>query len=58
MMLCCREEVGIAMHDHVVVKGDRTGFVRYVGHLDNVGQPSAIFVGLELEAPGEWFICG
>ena len=36
----------------MVVKGDRTGFVRYIGHLDNVGKPSAIFIGLELDAPG------
>ena len=42
----------IKVNDYVVVKGKRTGHVRYLGHLDNIGQPNAIFVGLDLDAPG------
>jgi len=37
--------------DHIVVKGEKTGYVRYLGHLDNVAPANAVFVGLELDAP-------
>lgn len=43
----------IQLNDHVVVKGERTGCVRYIGHLENIGQPNMLFVGLELDAPGK-----
>ncbi|XP_048237928.1 uncharacterized protein LOC124150358 isoform X2 [Haliotis rufescens] len=43
--------VQVQLDDHVVIKGDRTGHIRYVGHLDKIGQPNMIFVGLELDAP-------
>ncbi|XP_046565215.1 uncharacterized protein LOC124273916 [Haliotis rubra] len=43
--------VQVQLDDHVVIKGDRTGYIRYVGHLDKIGQPNMIFVGLELDAP-------
>ncbi|CAH1789280.1 unnamed protein product, partial [Owenia fusiformis] len=41
------------LNDHVVVRGDRTGKVRYIGHLENVGKSvnNSIFIGLELDAP-------
>ncbi|KAK7507882.1 hypothetical protein BaRGS_00000847 [Batillaria attramentaria] len=42
----------VQLGDHVVVKGERTGRIRYIGHLDKIGQPNMVFVGLELDAPG------
>ncbi|XP_033728058.1 uncharacterized protein LOC117317365 [Pecten maximus] len=42
----------VQMNDHVVAKGDRTGFIRYLGHLDGIGHPNMLFVGLELDSPG------
>ena len=39
---------------HVVVKGERTGYIEYIGHLDGVGQPNNVFVGLNLDAPGTY----
>ncbi|KAL5005922.1 hypothetical protein ScPMuIL_017080 [Solemya velum] len=41
----------IQLNDHVVVKGERTGCVQYIGHLENLGKPNMLFVGLELDAP-------
>ncbi|XP_035661178.1 uncharacterized protein LOC118405678 isoform X3 [Branchiostoma floridae] len=41
----------VQLNDHVVLRGDRTGLVRYIGHLDNVGAPAVIYVGIELDAP-------
>lgn len=41
----------VQLGDHVVVKGERTGRIRYIGHLDKIGQPNMVFVGLELDAP-------
>lgn len=38
--------------DHVVVRGDRVGHVRYLGHLDGRNQPSTVFAGIALDAPG------
>ena len=46
--------VHIETGDHIVVRGDRTGHVRYIGHLDNDGPPTAVYVGIELDAPGIW----
>ena len=43
----------VQLGDHVVVKGERTGRIRYIGHLDKIGQPNLVFVGLELDAPGK-----
>ena len=45
--------LSIDLDDHVAIKGDRTGYIRYVGHLDDIGKPSAVFVGLELDAKGK-----
>jgi hypothetical protein len=42
----------VQLGDHVVIKGERTGRIRYIGHLDKIGQPNMVFVGLELDAPG------
>ncbi|XP_069107513.1 uncharacterized protein [Argopecten irradians] len=42
----------VQMNDHVVAKGDRTGCIRYLGHLDGIGHPNMLFVGLELDSPG------
>jgi hypothetical protein len=44
----------VNLDDHVVVKGERTGYIRYIGHLDiKIGQPNMVFVGIELDAPGK-----
>lgn len=41
----------VQLGDHVVIKGERTGRIRYIGHLDKIGQPNMVFAGLELDAP-------
>ncbi|KAL8596733.1 hypothetical protein ACOMHN_046350 [Nucella lapillus] len=41
----------VQLGDHVVIKGERTGRIRYIGHLDKIGQPNMVFVGIELDAP-------
>lgn len=41
----------VQLGDHVVIKGDKTGRIRYIGHLDKIGQPNLVFAGLELDAP-------
>ncbi|XP_064646296.1 uncharacterized protein LOC135499471 isoform X2 [Lineus longissimus] len=42
----------VNLDDHVVVKGERAGYIRYIGHLDiKIGQPNMVFVGVELDAP-------
>eukprot|EP00058_Branchiostoma_floridae_P025441 XP_002610931.1 hypothetical protein BRAFLDRAFT_91528 [Branchiostoma floridae] len=46
-----RPKFHVQLNDHVVLRGDRTGLVRYIGHLDNVGAPAVIYVGIELDAP-------
>ncbi|GFO32440.1 cell polarity protein alp11 [Plakobranchus ocellatus] len=43
----------VQLGDHVVIKGEKTGRIRYIGHLDRIGEPNLVFVGLELDAPGE-----
>ncbi|XP_074654962.1 uncharacterized protein LOC141908707 [Tubulanus polymorphus] len=45
------EKENVEVGDHVVVRGNRTGFIRYIGHLDKISQPQIIFIGLELDAP-------
>ncbi|XP_078701276.1 uncharacterized protein LOC144927608 [Branchiostoma floridae x Branchiostoma belcheri] len=46
-----RPKFHVQLNDHVVLRGDRTGLVRYIGHLDNVGAPAVVYVGIELDAP-------
>ncbi|XP_072033822.1 uncharacterized protein [Amphiura filiformis] len=41
----------IHLDDHVSVKGDRTGYVRYIGHIDHSTNPQAIYVGVQLDLP-------
>ncbi|XP_061164316.1 uncharacterized protein LOC133173342 [Saccostrea echinata] len=41
----------VQQNDHVVAKGDRTGQIRYIGHLDKQGQSNLLFAGLELDSP-------
>lgn len=43
----------VQLNDHVVAKGDRTGHIRYIGHLDKQTQPNLLFTGLELDSPGQ-----
>ena len=47
--------VEVLLGDHVVLRGEKTGHVRYLGHVDGVQQSEGVFVGIELDAPGE---CG
>ncbi|XP_059174741.1 uncharacterized protein LOC131954912 [Physella acuta] len=44
-------KIVVQLGDHVVIKGEKTGRIRYIGHLDKIGQPNMVFVGLELDAP-------
>ncbi|XP_005097528.2 uncharacterized protein LOC101853550 [Aplysia californica] len=44
-------KVLVQLGDHVVTNGEKTGRIRYIGHLDKIGQPNMVFVGLELDAP-------
>ncbi|RUS90551.1 hypothetical protein EGW08_001728 [Elysia chlorotica] len=41
----------VQLGDHVVIRGEKTGRIRYIGHLDKIGQPNLVFAGLELDAP-------
>lgn len=41
----------VRVNDHIVVRGDRTGYIRYIGHLNKIGPPNTVFIGLELDAP-------
>lgn len=49
---CFRDKASIELGSHIVMKGEKTGFIRYLGHLDGVGQPKVVFAGVELDAPG------
>ena len=48
-----RLKVEVLVNDHIVLKGEKTGHVRYLGHLDGVGQPQVVFAGVALDAPGK-----
>ncbi|XP_041470532.1 restin homolog [Lytechinus variegatus] len=41
----------VRLEDHVLIKGERTGFVRFIGHLEKSSVPNTVFVGLHLDAP-------
>ncbi|XP_062613971.1 uncharacterized protein LOC134275715 isoform X2 [Saccostrea cucullata] len=41
----------VQLNDHVVAKGDRSGQIRYIGHLDKQAQSNLLFAGLELDLP-------
>ncbi|XP_071478968.1 uncharacterized protein [Diadema antillarum] len=45
------ENLTIRLDDHVLIKGERTGHVRYIGHLDRSSSPSTVYVGIHLDAP-------
>ncbi|XP_022079126.1 uncharacterized protein LOC110973031 isoform X2 [Acanthaster planci] len=51
MMRGLNHSFTIHLDDHVATKGDRTGLIRYIGHLDNANSTQAVYVGLELDAP-------
>ncbi|XP_078492970.1 uncharacterized protein LOC104266347 isoform X2 [Ciona intestinalis] len=40
----------LQQNDQVMVRGSKTGIVRYIGHLDGVGTPSVVYIGLELNS--------
>lgn len=58
----------VQLDDHVVVKGDKSGTIRYIGHIDRNRQANVLYVGLELDTPGgkhdgyylgkRYFLCG
>ncbi|XP_050388591.1 uncharacterized protein LOC126807804 isoform X2 [Patella vulgata] len=39
----------IQVGDHVSDKENRSGYIKYIGHLDRIGQPNMLFAGLELD---------
>ncbi|KAK3082826.1 hypothetical protein FSP39_006492 [Pinctada imbricata] len=39
----------IQLDDHIVARGDKAGYVRYIGHLDHSSQSHMVYVGLELD---------
>lgn len=41
----------VQLDDHVTTKGDVTGFIRYIGHMDNTDQSNSLFAGIELDSP-------
>ncbi|GAB1600519.1 ras guanine nucleotide exchange factor Y-like [Argonauta hians] len=41
----------VRLNDHIMVQENRTGHVRYIGHLDNMGSSNTVFIGLELDTP-------
>ena len=47
------KDITVAVGDHVVVAGLKTGLVKYVGHIDGASDKHCIFVGLQLDAPGK-----
>lgn len=57
IITCCvlfyRQKLPLEVGSHIVMKGDRTGYVRYLGHLDGVGQHKVVFAGIQLDAPGD-----
>lgn len=49
----CSSKLQLQPDDQVLVRNNKVGVVRYVGHLDSVGTPSVVYVGVELELPGK-----
>ncbi|KAJ8321108.1 hypothetical protein KUTeg_002695 [Tegillarca granosa] len=45
------KHLSVQINDHVVIEGNRTGYIRYIGHMDKIGQPNLLFAGIELDAP-------
>lgn len=41
----------VRLEDHVLIKGERTGFVRFIGHLEKSSLPNTVYVGLHLDVP-------
>ncbi|XP_029640033.1 ras guanine nucleotide exchange factor Y [Octopus sinensis] len=41
----------VRLNDHIMVRGNRTGHIRYIGHLDKMDSANTVFIGLELDAP-------
>ncbi|KAH3787471.1 hypothetical protein DPMN_165595 [Dreissena polymorpha] len=45
-------KLDVKLNDHVTVKGGHSGYIRYIGHVDNADQSHTVLVGLELETAG------
>ncbi|KAJ8418798.1 hypothetical protein AAFF_G00002970 [Aldrovandia affinis] len=45
------QKVQVNVQDYVIMSGNQSGTVHYVGHLDNSGTAGAVFLGLELDEP-------
>lgn len=46
------DSLTVRLEDHVLIKGERTGFVRFIGHLEKSSLPNTVYVGLHLDVPG------
>ena len=49
----CSSSLQVAYDDYVTMTDGRAGHVRYIGHVDNIGQTDGVYVGLELDTQGE-----
>ena len=50
----CSYKLQVQRGDYVIAKGDKSGKICYIGHLDNT--PDVLYVGLELAQPGIFFL--
>ena len=48
-------KIKLKVNDNVLVRFDRVGKIQYIGHLDKIGSPSLVYVGLELETGGFFY---
>ncbi|XP_039609574.1 uncharacterized protein LOC120529652 isoform X2 [Polypterus senegalus] len=46
-----RQKLQVKLNDYVIVNGNKSGTVVYIGHLDNSAVPNAVYLGLELDEP-------
>ena len=52
---CSLDRFTLHLDDQVTTKGDRTGYVRYIGHIDKPNAAHVVYAGLELEKPGGYY---
>lgn len=50
--LCFSSKLQVQIDDHVTTKGGHSGYIRYIGHVDEADQSQALYVGLELDSTG------
>ncbi|XP_066544839.1 uncharacterized protein LOC136712274 [Amia ocellicauda] len=44
-----RKKVQVSIQDYIIVNGNQSGTVHYIGHLDDAGTANAVFLGVELD---------